>query len=61
MQLRRVFTLKQPLVVYNSDVGNGTRSKLMLPKSLCIPLASFNLDVNVEFVENPENIEIEKE
>ena len=31
----------------------------MLPKGLCIPLSSFNLDVNVDFVENPESIEIE--
>ena len=53
LRIRRIHTMRQPVAFYSSDIEKGVKSKLMMPKALSIPLASFNIDVNVEFVENP--------
>jgi len=53
IKLRKIFTLKQPVLSYDLGTGGNGYGKLMLPKALSFPDASYNIDVNPGFVESP--------
>jgi hypothetical protein len=52
LKMRRIFTLKQPLGFYD-DYGVGgeqTKAKFVLPKDISLPIPTFNLDINLDFI-----------
>lgn len=52
MKIKKIYSLRQPIGVYSPNQENGQKGKLMMPKSLGLPINSYNFDIDLPFIEN---------
>lgn len=52
MKIKKVYSLRQPISVYAAGQDGGHKGKLLMPKSLGLPVETYNIDIDLNFVEN---------
>lgn len=55
VKMRRIFTLKQPLGFFDGAGifdGELVKGKVIMPKNISLPIPTYNLDINLDFIED---------